>query len=68
MPPSVMEAFAQALDVLKLVPERGKPLNDDNPNGGVYQLPFAKNGLITYLLLQDRQRVDLFRVVRLDLG
>jgi hypothetical protein len=68
MPPNVLEAFAQALDVLRLVPERGKPLNKDNPDGGVYQLPFAKDGLITYLLLEDQQRVDLLRVVWLDLG
>jgi hypothetical protein len=68
MPPSVMDAFAEALEVLKLVPERGKPLNKDNPDGGVYQLPFAKDGLITYLLLEDQQRVDLLRVVWLDLG
>ena len=58
---------AAALAVLELVPERGEPLNADNPDGGVYQLPFGSGcGLITYLLLADQDRVDVLLVTWLD--
>ena len=67
LPTRALAAFADALDVLKLVPERGKPINDDNPSGGVYQLVFAVDGLITYLLLEDQQRVDILQVTWIGL-
>ncbi|MGH3607341.1 MAG: hypothetical protein ACRDRD_04535, partial [Pseudonocardiaceae bacterium] len=60
-------ALATALAILELVPERGEPLNADNPDGGVYQLPFGSGcGLITYLLLADQDRVDVLLVTWLD--
>ncbi|MGB7797577.1 MAG: hypothetical protein WBL53_15175 [Pseudonocardiaceae bacterium] len=56
LPPAGAIALADALAVLELVPERGEPLNADNPDGGVYQLPFGSGcGLITYLLLAARR-------------
>ncbi len=34
--------------MLSLVPERGEPINADNPTGGIYQLTFSGGlGLIT---------------------
>jgi hypothetical protein len=51
------------------VPERGEPLNADNPDGGLYQLPFGSGcGLITYLLLTDQDRVDVLVVTWIDFG
>jgi hypothetical protein len=45
------------------VPERGQPINPANPTGGVYQLVFGDGrGLITYLLLENQQRVDVLLV------
>ncbi len=65
--PAGAVALAAALAVLELVPERGEPLNADNPDGGVYQLPFGSGcGLITYLLLADQNRVDVLLVTWLD--
>lgn len=36
LPSGALPGLAEAFKVLKLVPERGKPLNEDNPDGGVY--------------------------------
>jgi len=36
-----LTALAEAFEVLSLVPERGEPINADNPTGGVYQRPFG---------------------------
>jgi hypothetical protein len=38
------------------------PINLGNPKGPVRQLPFGQLGLITYLILEDQQRVDLLIV------
>jgi len=60
LPPAGTAALAEAFEVLSLVPERGEPINADNPTGGIYQLTFGGGlGLITYLLLADQNRVDV---------
>jgi len=41
LPPAGADAISEAFAVLELVPERGDPLNGDNPDGGVYQLTFG---------------------------
>jgi hypothetical protein len=63
LPPAALGTLADAFKVLALVPERGEPLNGDNPDGGLYQLVFGGGpGLITYLLLADQRRVDVLIV------
>ncbi|MFC5108857.1 hypothetical protein [Kibdelosporangium philippinense] len=58
----------QWCEVLSLVPERGRPLNAENPTGGIYQATFGNGrGLITYLLLADQDRVDVLQVTWIDL-
>lgn len=67
LPPAGAAAASEAFAVLELVPERGEPLNADNPQGGLYQLPFGDGrGLITYLLLEDQGRVDVLVVTWID--
>jgi hypothetical protein len=67
LPADGIAALAEAFEVLSLVPERGKPLNADNPTGGMYQTTFGEGrGLITYLLLADQNRVDVLLVTWLD--
>jgi len=69
LPPTGTAALAEAFEVLSLVPERGEPINADNPDGGVYQLCFGGGrGLITYLLLTDQNRVDVLIVTWVDFG
>ncbi len=62
LPQPGLTALADALGVLELVPWNGRPLNDTNPDGPVRQLPFGDLGMITYLILDDQQRVDLLIV------
>jgi hypothetical protein len=63
LPPTARTALADAMTVLSLVPERGQPLNANNPDGGLYQLVFGDGfGLITYLLLTNQNRVDVLVV------
>jgi hypothetical protein len=59
---TALTALTDALGVLELVPWNGRPLNDANPDGPVRQLPFGDLGMITYLILDDQQRVDLLIV------
>jgi len=63
LPQKALAALGEEFDVLGLVPERGQPINPANPTGGVYQLVFGEGrGLITYLMLEDHQRVDVLLV------
>jgi hypothetical protein len=62
LPQLALTALAEALAVLELVPWNGLPVNDANPDGPVRQLPFGGLGMITYLILNDQQRVDLLIV------
>jgi hypothetical protein len=63
LPPAALGALAEVFKVLALVPERGEPLNAENPDGGLYQLVFGGGpGLITYLLLAQQRRVDVLVV------
>ena len=63
LPAAAHGALFDAFEVLALVPERGEPLNADNPEGGLYQFVFGGGpGLITYLLLSDQRRVDVLIV------
>jgi hypothetical protein len=63
LPPAGTAALAEAFEVLSLVPERGEPINADNPTDGVHQLIFGGGcGLIIYLLLTDQNRVDVLIV------
>ncbi len=67
LPPAGVDALAEAMTMLSLVPERGEPINAANPDGGVYQLAFGGGrGLITYLLLTDQNRVDVLIVTWVD--
>lgn len=62
LPQAALTALTDALTVLELVPWNGLPVNEVNPDGAVHQLPFGGLGMITYLVLEDQQRVDLLIV------
>jgi hypothetical protein len=51
--------------VLELVPGKGDPYHRANPDGAMRNLAFGPHGegLITYLILEDQNRVDLLRVL-----
>lgn len=64
LPVAAALGYAEALGVMKLVPWNGLPLNKANPDGAVRQLIFGPGGYgtVTYLILEDQQRVDVLRV------
>lgn len=69
LPGDALPFYAQALVTLEVAPWNGLPLNDKNPDGQVRELLFGARyqGKITYLILDDQRRVDVLRVVWIDL-
>jgi hypothetical protein len=62
LPIDVVLAYLEAVSVLELVPWNGTPVNPDNPEGALRTLPFGHGGLISYLILEAQQRVDILLV------
>jgi hypothetical protein len=60
----VLERYIGVLDVLELTPWNGTPLNKTNPDGAMRTMTLGPrdNGLITYLVVEDVQRVDVISV------
>ena len=65
MPKQALHALAEAISVLELVPGKGDPYHRANPDGAMRNLPSGPHGegLITSLILEDQNRVDLLRVL-----
>lgn len=68
LPYDALNSYAELLGVIELVPWNGDPINAANPDGAVRVLAFGANGqgLVTYLVLEEQQRVDVLRVLWLD--
>ncbi|WP_410613703.1 hypothetical protein [Amycolatopsis sp. lyj-109] len=68
LPKSALHALAEAVSVLELVPGKGDPYHRSNPEGAMRNLAFGprSEGLITYLIREDQNRVDLLRVLWAD--
>ncbi|MGQ0479488.1 MAG: hypothetical protein ACT4O0_00425 [Pseudonocardia sp.] len=62
LPRLALVALAEAFSVLESVPWNGLSLNDLNPGAEVRQLPFGDLGMITYLILEELERVDVLIV------
>lgn len=63
LPAEVLPLLADAMGVLALTPWNGRPYNEADPDGWMRQLDFADDrGFITYLVLDDQDRVDVLRV------
>jgi hypothetical protein len=64
LPGEALKFYLQVLDVLELAPWNGHPYNDVKPDGNMRQLVFGDGGVgvVTYLILEDQQRVDVLEV------
>lgn len=64
LPTSALSDYAEVLDRLRDDPWSGRPYVDAEPVGNVRVLTFGPDsrGLITYLILEDQQRVVVLRV------
>jgi hypothetical protein len=67
LPVGALRSFADALGVLELVPQNGRPYNDDKPTGPMRELTFGDRGegTITYLVLDQQREVHVLVVHRL---
>lgn len=64
LPETARDGYDDAVKVMQLVPWNGQPYSDAEPGGPMRQLVFGPGGmgLVTYLVLEDQQRVDVLRV------
>lgn len=64
LPTEALPFFAETLGVLELTPWNGHPFNKRYTDGEVRELLFGPHGAgkVTYLILDDQQRVDLLMV------
>jgi hypothetical protein len=65
LPSAAGAPFAEARVVLEVAPWSGDPLIDAKPDGGIRTMTFGSSGegMITYLILEDRRRVDILDVL-----
>lgn len=63
LPAHALPQLADAMAMLELTPWNGASVNKSNPDGTVRTLPFGAAGMITYLILDDQQRVDVLDVL-----
>lgn len=61
LPGDARASYEDAVKVMSLVPWNGRPINPRNPDGAVRLLVFP-GGMVTYLILEDQQRVDVLTV------
>ena len=56
--------YDDAVKVMQLVPWNGQPYVASKPDGSMRQLIFGPGGAgpVTYLILEDQQRVDVLQV------
>jgi hypothetical protein len=67
LPDDILAELAAVYDVLELVPWNGAPYNVAKPKSLMRVLAFAEGrGLVTYLVLDDQERVDVLAVTWLD--
>ncbi|WP_170321349.1 hypothetical protein [Acrocarpospora pleiomorpha] len=52
-----------------MAPRSGKSLNKNNPNANILTLAFGpeKQGMVTYMVLEDRRHVEILKVMWLGL-
>jgi hypothetical protein len=63
LPQPALIALAEALTVLELTPWSGRSVNPErDPDAPVRNLPFGASGMLTYLILERDQRVDILLI------
>lgn len=69
LPGMALKSYAQALDVLRLVPENGRLFNVERPQG-MLEVVFGPQGegSVVYILLKDQREVHVTLVQWIDLG
>jgi hypothetical protein len=63
LPYEALLPLAELFDALTITPWNGDPIKGSNPDAPLRVWTFGSAGLVTYLVLEDQQRVDVVRVV-----
>jgi hypothetical protein len=63
LPAEALPMIAEAMSVLELTPWNGRPYNAAEPDGWMRHLDLPDgHGFLTYLVLDDQDRVDVLNV------
>jgi hypothetical protein len=64
LPNEILRAYAEAISVLELVPNNGRPYNEDYPDRPMRELVFGEHGsgTITYLVLEQQREVHVLLI------
>ena len=62
LPVEALKDLAEAMVVLQVAPWSGDSLRRGKPDGPVRTLAFGAAGMITYLILEDQQIVDVLSI------
>jgi hypothetical protein len=64
LPAEALAGFAELRTVLELAPWSGDPINADHPHEPVRVASFGpdRQGLVTYLVLDEQRRVELLQI------
>ncbi len=70
LPDDALVLYAEVLDLLQIAPHEGDPYNAVHPDRPMRNRVFgpAGEGMVTYLLLEDRREVHVLLVRWLPLG
>lgn len=69
LPFDAIAAFLEVLAMLGVAPWGGKSLNRNNPSANILTLAFGpeRQGMVTYMILEDRRHVEILKVMWLGL-
>jgi hypothetical protein len=64
LPNRILHAYAEAISVLELIPNNGRPYNEDYPDRPMRELVFGEHGsgTITYLVLEHQREVHVLLI------
>jgi hypothetical protein len=68
LPVAAAKLLLEIFAVLELTPWSAGPLNAGRPDAPVRTIPFGTGGMITYLILEDQQIVDILDIQWIDLS
>lgn len=68
LPAEALPYLAEARATPEVAPWNGAPLDDDRPDAPIRTLLFGphRQGMITYLILEDQRRVDMLKILWLS--
>jgi hypothetical protein len=65
LPARALACYAELRTPLEIALWNGSPINNRNPDAAVRVLTFGphREGMVTYLVLEDQRRIDVLQVI-----